>query len=90
MDYQTRIKVTVDIYKILKKEKITTLMVTHDITEAISMGDRVVVLTKRPGTIKNIHDIEFNIEDRDPLNCRETPNFSKYFNILWKELGVNE
>ena len=90
LDYQTRIKVTVDIYKILKKEKITTLMVTHDITEAISMGDRVVVLTKRPGTIKNIHDIEFNIEDRDPLNCRETPNFSKYFNILWKELGVNE
>lgn len=90
LDYQTRIKVTVDIYKILKKEKITTLMVTHDITEAISMGDRVVVLTKRPGTIKTIHNIEFNLEDRDPLNCRETPNFSKYFNILWKELGVDE
>lgn len=90
LDYQTRIKVTVDIYEILKKEKITTLMVTHDITEAISMGDRVVVLSKRPGTIKNIHDIEFDIQDRNPLNCRETPDFSKYFNILWKELGVDE
>ena len=51
LDYQTRIKVTVDIYQILKKEKITTVMVTHDITEAISMSDRVIVLTKRPGTI---------------------------------------
>ena len=90
LDYQTRIKVTVDIYEILKKEKITTLMVTHDITEAISMGDRVVVLSKRPGTIKNIHDIKFDIQERTPLNCRETPDFSKYFNILWKELGVDE
>ena len=90
LDYQTRIKVTVDIYEILKKEKITTLMVTHDITESISMGDRVVVLSKRPGTIKNIHDIKFDIQERTPLNCRETPDFSKYFNILWKELGVDE
>lgn len=90
LDYQTRIKVTVDIYKILKKEKITTLMVTHDISEAISMGDKVVVLTKRPGTIKSIYNMEFDLEDRNPLNCRQTPNFSNYFNILWKELGVDE
>ena len=82
--------VTNDIYDILRKEKITVLMVTHDISEAISMSDRVVVLTKRPGTIKEIHKIEFDIENRTPLNCRERPEFSKYFNILWKELGVNE
>ena len=54
------------------------------------MGDRVVVLTKRPGTIKSIHEIEFAIQDRNPLNCRQTPKFSEYFNILWKELGVDE
>ncbi len=90
LDYQTRIKVTVDIYKILKKERITTIMVTHDITEAISMADRVVVLTQRPGTIKSIHTIDFELENRTPLNCRETPYFSKYFNTLWKELGVDE
>ena len=54
------------------------------------MGDRVVVLTKRPGTIKCIHEIQFDIEDRTPLNCRQTPKFSEYFNILWKELGVDE
>ena len=90
LDYQTRIKVTEDIYNILKKEKITTVMVTHDISEAISMGNRVVVLRKRPGTIKSIHEIDFELENRTPLNCRETPNFSKYFNVLWKELGVDE
>ena len=90
LDYQTRIMVTNDIYNILKKENITVLMVTHDISEAISMSDRIIVLTKRPGTIKEIHDIKFDIENRTPLNCRERPEFSKYFNTLWKELGVNE
>ncbi len=90
LDYQTRIMVTNDIYEILRKEKITVLMVTHDISEAISMSDRVLVLTKRPGTIKNIHKIDFGIENRTPINCREKPEFSKYFNTLWKELGVDE
>jgi len=90
LDYQTRIMVTNDIYTILKKEKITAIIVTHDISEAISMSDRVVVLTKRPGTIKTIHKIDFEIEGRTPLNCRENPKFSKYFNTLWKELGVDE
>ena len=90
LDYQTRIMVTNDIYSILKKEKITAIIVTHDISEAISMSDRVLVLTKRPGTIKDIHKIDFEIENRTPINCRESPKFSKYFNTLWKELGVDE
>lgn len=90
LDYQTRIKVTVDIYQILKSENITTIMVTHDISEAISMADKVLVLTQRPGTIKSIHNIDFKLDDRTPLNCRKTPYFSEYFNTLWKELGVDE
>ena len=90
LDYQTRIMVTNDIYDILRKENITVLMVTHDISEAISMSDRVIVLTKRPGTIKEIYEIKFDIPNRTPLNCRERPEFSRYFNTLWKELGVNE
>ena len=90
LDYQTRIMVTNDIYNILRKEKITTIMVTHDISEAISMSDRVLVLSKRPGTVKDIHKIDFEIENRTPINCRESPKFSKYFNTLWKELGVDE
>ena len=89
LDYQTRIMVTQDIYRILKNENITTVMVTHDISEGISMSDRIVVLSGRPATVKNIHKIEFNIENRNPLNARETPEFSKYFDSIWKELDVN-
>lgn len=50
------------------------------------MSDRVVVLSQRPATVKTIYDIEFEIENRTPLNCRESPKFSKYFNLMWKEL----
>lgn len=89
LDYQTRIMVTNDIYSILRKEKITALIVTHDISEAISMSDRILVLSKRPGTVKDIHKIDFEIENRTPINCRENPKFSRYFNTLWKELGVD-
>lgn len=89
LDYQTRIMVTKDIYEILRNEKITTIMVTHDISEAISMSDRVIVLSKRPTDIKNIHEINFEIENRNPLNCRNNPKFSEYFDCLWKELDVH-
>ena len=89
LDYQTRIMVTKDIYEILKYEKVTSLMVTHDISEAISMGDKVIVLTTRPAGIKKIHEINFEIENRTPINCRESPKFSKYFDCLWKELDVH-
>ncbi len=89
LDYQTRIMVTNDIYNILKKEGITALMVTHDISEAISMSNQVIVLNARPGTVKDIHKIDFDMENRNPINCREKPKFSQYFNTLWKELKVN-
>ena len=89
LDYQTRLMVTKDIYAIIKNENVTTLMVTHDISEAISMSDRIVVLTTRPATVKSIHNIEFEIEDRNPLSVRESPKFSKYFDSIWKELDVN-
>lgn len=86
LDYQTRIMVTNDIYQILRKENITALIVTHDISEAISMSDRILVLSSRPGTIKDIHKIDFGNPNKTPLNTRESPKFSTYFNILWKEL----
>lgn len=89
LDYQTRLMVTKDVYDILKNENMTMLMVTHDISEAISMGDRVVVLTNRPTTVKCIHTIDFEMETRDPLNCRKSPKFSEYFDCLWKELDVH-
>ena len=89
LDYQTRIMVTKDIYSILRNENITTVMVTHDISEAISMSDRVIVLSKRPATVKKIHAIDFEIENRNPMNARKSPKFSKYFDSLWKELDVD-
>ena len=89
LDYQTRMMVTKDIYNILKNENITTLMVTHDISEAISMSDKVIVLTKRPATVKKIETIDFEMENRDPMNCRKSSKFSKYFDSLWKELDVD-
>lgn len=89
LDYQTRLMVTKDVYKILKNENMTMIMVTHDISEAISMADKVVVLSNRPTYVKKIHTIEFDIENRDPLNCRKDPKFSKYFDSLWKELDVH-
>jgi len=89
LDYQTRIMVTKDIYEILKNEHITALIVTHDISEAISMSDRIIVLTNRPAVVKEIHKIDFEMENRTPLNCRESPKFSKYFDTIWKGLDVH-
>lgn len=91
LDYQTRLAVTDDVYSIIKKEKKTVVMVTHDIPEGISMADRVIVLTKRPADIQVIHKIEFDdLENRTPLLCRKNPKFSLYFDTLWKELDMNE
>ena len=82
--------VTKDIYDILRKEQKTALIVTHDISEAISMSDRVIILSNRPATVKEILPIEFEMENRTPLNCRESPKFSKYFDTIWKGLDVHE
>lgn len=91
LDYQTKIKVQEDIYKIIKDAKKTTILVTHDISEAISMADRVFVLTNRPTTIKNIHNIKLDIEgEKTPLKARNSNRFKEYFNLLWKELDFDE
>ena len=89
LDYQTRMMVTNDIYHILREEGITAIIVTHDISESISMSDKVVVLTSRPAKVKQIHDIDFGITNRTPINCRKSPKFSEYFDLLWKELDVH-
>lgn len=89
LDYQTRISLTDDVYRILKKENKTVVMVTHDISEAISMSDRVIVLTKRPASIKSIHNIRFPFDESSPLQRRNNPGFRSYFNEIWKELDVH-
>lgn len=88
LDYQTRLSVTDDVYKIIKHEGKTTIMVTHDIPESISMSDKVIVLSKRPAIIKKIYDIDFGMKSRTPLNCRENPKFSEFFDLIWRELNI--
>lgn len=89
LDYQTRLMVNDDIYAIIKKENKTALMVTHDISESISMADRVILLSKRPGTIKDIYEIRLNSANRTPLLSREAPEFRHIFQAIWKGLDVH-
>jgi NitT/TauT family transport system ATP-binding protein len=89
LDYQTRLAVTEDIYAIIKQENKTAILVTHDIAESISMADRIVVLTKRPGTVKKVHTIRLSCEQRTPITSRDAPEFRYYFNMIWKELDVH-
>ena len=86
LDYQTRLEVSDDIGSIIKEQKKTALLVTHDISEAISMGDQVVILSQRPATIKKIIDIHFSIPDRTPFTSRQAPEFAGYFNDIWEEI----
>lgn len=90
LDYQTRLAISDEIGSILKREKRSAIMVTHDISEAISMSDRVVVLSNRPGTIKKVFEINLTCPgERTPLKCREAPEFRYYFNEIWKELDIH-
>jgi NitT/TauT family transport system ATP-binding protein len=89
LDYQTRLAVNDDIYSIIKRENKTAILVTHDIGESISMADRVVVLSKRPGTVKTIYDIDLRMQNRTPLSSREAPEFQHYFQRIWKELDIH-
>lgn len=87
LDYQTRLEVCDDIGTIIKKEKKTAILVTHDLSEAISVGNRVVILSRRPGTIQKIVPISFSIPDCTPMQSRNAPEFQEYFNTIWKELN---
>jgi NitT/TauT family transport system ATP-binding protein len=89
LDYQTRLAVAEDIYTIIKRERKTAILVTHDISESISMADRVVVMTKRPGTIKKTYSISLTCDRKTPMTCREAPEFRYYFNKIWRDLDIH-
>lgn len=86
LDYQTRLSVCDDVSHILTSEKKTAILVTHDISEAISLSDRIVVLTERPARVKNVHTLHLR-ELGSPLQRREHPDFSRWFETLWRELN---
>ena len=89
LDYQTRLLVVDDVYNILRQENKSAVMVTHDIAEGLSMADRVIVLSKRPGTIAQNIKLNFKKDDT-PLARRSSPEFQEYFNKIWKEFDANE
>ena len=90
LDYQTRLNVGDDIGQIIRKEKKSAILVTHDLAEAISLADRVIVLTARPATILQTIPITYQEPDLTPLKRRGAPEFKSYFNLIWKELNPNE
>ncbi len=85
LDYQSKLLIEEDIYKIVRKEKITTIMVTHDIGQAISMSDKIIVLSKRPSVVKDIYNIILT-NKTTPLNNKKCPEFNKYFDLIWRDL----
>ena len=90
LDYQTRLQVGDDIGQIIRNEKKSALLVTHDLSEAISLADRVIVLSRRPAAIIQTIPLIFHLEEDTPMNRRNAPEFKSYFNLIWKELNQDE
>ena len=88
LDYQTRLSLSDDVYRIIKNEGKTAILVTHDLAEAISLSDRIVVLSKRPATIKEIYKIELTNKST-PINNRKCKEFSSYYEKIWRDLDVH-
>lgn len=90
LDYQTRLTVSADISRLIRAAGKTMIIVTHDISEAISICDKVIVLTKRPATVKKIIPIALTRRDNSPLSARTAPEFQDYFNLIWEEMTDEE
>ena len=89
LDYQTRLQVGDDIGQIIRKEGNSAILVTHDLSEAISLADRVIVLSGRPATIQQTIPLIFDLDRDTPLARRNAPEFKTYFNLIWEELNAN-
>ena len=88
LDYQTRLAVSADIHAILRREGQTALLVTHDIAEAVSMSDRIFILSRRPAVVRAVHDLQ-ELHGLTPLQRRDHPSFHIHFNAVWKELDIH-
>jgi NitT/TauT family transport system ATP-binding protein len=87
LDYQTRLTLSEEVFHIMKDQGKTAVLVTHDLSEAISMADRVMVMSQRPSTISSVYDIQFDEgDDLSPWKKREAGRYKIYFNAIWKEL----
>ena len=89
LDYQSRLSISSDIHKLVKDHNITVILITHDISEAISLSDRIIVLSKRPAHIKNIYTLEFD-KYLSPVERRKNNLFLSYFDLIGKDLDLFE
>lgn len=87
LDYQTRLNVSDEIGQIIRKEHKTALLITHDLSEAISLADRVIVLSARPAKVRCEVPLAFSVQNDSPKGRRNDPAFKDYFNLIWKELN---
>ena len=89
LDYQTRLAVSEDISLAIRNSHKTAILVTHDLSEAISLADRVIVVSSRPAKIKNIYDINLSIDSLSPVERRKAKEFSDYYDKIWRDLDVH-
>ncbi len=89
LDYQSRLVISDDIFKILRAEKKSLIMVTHDIAEAVSICDKVIVLSERPCIVKKVFNIKFP-NSSTPIENRKAIEFSEYYEQIWKEIDYEQ
>ena len=86
LDYQTRLMVSADICHLIREAGKTMIIITHDLAEAISLADRVIVLSGRPASVRNEMPVKLTLRDDSPLAARNAPEFQNYFTRLWEDL----
>lgn len=86
LDYQTRLFVSADICRLIRAAGKTMIIITHDLSEAISLADRIIVLSGRPAVVKKEMPVKLTLSDSSPLAARNAPEFQQYFNELWEDL----
>jgi len=88
LDFQTKLILESDIARLIRSQKRSLLLITHDIEEAVSLSDRVIVLSHRPARIRAVHDIDLDVDRTDMMAAREAPGFNDYIRAIWSELEV--
>lgn len=88
LDYPTRIALETDLLDMVRDLKKTVLFVTHDIEEAVSIADKVYVLSKGPGTVKDLHTVRLNMKRESPIDARKNPDFHVHYAAIWSQLEV--
>lgn len=89
LDFQTRLILEDELWALLRRERRTVILITHDINEAVAMSDRILVMTKRPGMLKTDMQVQLAREAGSPLEARNSPEFSSYFSQVWNALDVD-